>query len=145
MRRRIKIIKEYPTNSSPLSPMRNIKVVITPFLELRVVRWIIRIARFLQTLVKVDSIFFGEVVRGEICSTSKPPQSVPLPIVHFEIMIVKVNGWYHQIDWMSHAAYTHSILPWNGRSSQGWYQCSCCVGGVWWLALLTGGDIWRSA
>ena len=47
--------------------------VMVPFLEVRVVLWVVLVTSLLQCVVEVKGIFFININWGEVCSSTKPP------------------------------------------------------------------------
>lgn len=53
--------------------MSNAEIIITPFFELWVVRFIMSITCFFERPMEMTRVLFVKIIRCQVCATSKPP------------------------------------------------------------------------
>ena len=80
------------------------EVVITPFLEVRIVGDGMSIAGIFVDLMKVDCVFFEEIARGEVGTTTEPPTAGTFSFASLKVAVVGVHGWSHGVVGMENEA-----------------------------------------
>lgn len=88
--------------------MCNVEIIITPLFELRIECLVMSVTCFLERSMEMARVILVEVVRGQVCATSKPPLACSIGLFYFKKAIVKVNGWHHRVTWVDDTADTSS-------------------------------------
>jgi len=94
----IEVVEEHAADAAAFASVRDVEVLVTPFLESGVVGTIVSIASVFDRLVEVNGVFIEEVRGCEIGSASEPPCICrAIGVGGFKVAVVEVNGRCHGV------------------------------------------------
>ena len=94
---RPQVVKEHATYATTLPSMLDVKVIIAPGFVRIIVGDLVAIADIFVDLMKMHSVLFKEVRRGQICAATEPPASLNHTLAPLKITVICVDRWRHRV------------------------------------------------